>query len=208
MSEKILQIVIADDNKFFCEALQDSLNQHKEFNVLATFNDLHKLIEYTNLHSFDVLILDINFNGESSLDYLFKIKTTSSNFKIISLSTLNNNYIKNKALENGVNVFIGKDSDLSQFKDVILNCFYADKEKKRKKLSKIKIDDLIFTKRKIEILQAFFDYSDKTEKELSEILHISESAIKSHKQALFELTNSSNTQELIKFGIKKGLIIA
>ena len=38
--------------------------------------------------------------------------------------------------------------------------------------------------------------------------NLSESAIKSHKQALFELTNSSNTQELIKFGIKKGLIIA
>ncbi|MGJ8745021.1 hypothetical protein [Polaribacter sp.] len=48
----------------------------------------------------------------------------------------------------------------------------------------------------------------KKEKELSKTLHISESSLKSHKRDLFEITNTKNTPELIKFGIQQGIIIS
>jgi DNA-binding NarL/FixJ family response regulator len=201
-----LKIVIADDNKFFCEALKDSLNFHTEFNVNNIFITIESLIDFTSKNAFDVLILDINFNGTSSLDYLSDIRKTVTDFKIISLTTLNNNAIKNEAFQKGVDCFIGKDDDFSSFKHVILDCFNSDTKNENKDF-KLKINSHKLTLRKIELLQSFYKYADKTEKELSAILNISESTIKTHKRELFAITKTKNTQDLIKFGIQNGLII-
>jgi len=207
MSKTSIKIVIADDNRFFCDALKDSLNFHEELNVTNTFTTLEKLIKFTNNYKVDVLILDVNFNGESSLNFIDEIKRINKSFKIIALTTMNNNFIKEKALNNGVDIFVGKDGNLENFKEIILNCFSQEAIKKKKSTSKINIDNHIFTKRKLEILQALYIHSDKNQKELSVILNITESSLKSHKRELFEITHTKSTPELIKFGIQKSLII-
>ena len=207
MTNTPIKIVIADDNRFFCEALKDSLNQHKEFIVVDYFTTLNGLIEYTNNHFLEVLVLDVNFNGESSFDFFKKIKPEEAFFKIIALTTMNNSYMKEKAESLGIDCFIGKDSDLSKFKDVILNCYHSDDVNSKEFPNKITVGNLTFTKRKLKILQEIYVHSDKKEQELSIILAISESALKSHKRDLFEITNTKNTPDLIKFGIQNGLIV-
>lgn len=207
MIEKQIQIVLADDNRFFCEALKDSLEQHKEFKVINHFTSLTQLISFTSKNSFDILVLDINFNGQSSLDFIDQIKPQHANFKIISLTTLNNEYIQKEAQNKGVDTFVGKDSDLSDFKHVIMESLKNEKTTNGLEAKKIVIDNLTFTRRKLEILQALYDHSDKKEEAISKELNITTSALKTHKRELFEITNSSNTIELIKFGIQKGLII-
>lgn len=206
MSKEIINIVIADDNRFFCEALKDSLNVHEEFNIIQTFTDLDELIAYLNNYKFDVLILDVNFNGKNSLDFIDKIKT--HHFKIITLTTLNNEYIKDSALTSGVDKFVGKNEDFNDFKNIILEVYSTDKKKKSSSKGKITVDNKTITKRKIYILEALYKHSDKNEKELSEILNISVSSLKTHKRELFEITNTKSTPELIKYGIQKGLIVA
>lgn len=207
MSNTPIKVVIADDNRFFCEALKDSLQQHSEINVIAFFTSIKEVIQYTNNNDLDVLILDVNFNGSNSLDYINQIKGENK-FKIITLTTLNNNFIKSRALENRIDAFIGKDSDLSKFKDVIVDCYHKTESDTVETNSKIKIGNLVFTKRKLAVLQALYKHSDKKEKELSTILNITESSLKSHKRELFEITNTKSTPELIKFGIQNGLIVA
>ncbi|MDX6746092.1 response regulator transcription factor [Polaribacter sp. PL03] len=208
MMNKTIEIVIADDNRFFCDALKDSLNTHKELHILHTFTTLKALIEYTNNYNLDVLILDVNFNGESSLNFIDEIKRKNKDFKIIALTTMNNNFIKEKAINNGVDIFVGKDGDLQNFKEIILNCFFDATIPNKNTSSKINIENYTFTKRKLEVLQALYIHSNKNEKELSTILNITESSLKSHKRELFEITHTKSTPELIKFGIQKGLIVA
>lgn len=203
-----IKIVLADDNRFLCEALKDSLNQHKALQVIHFFTNLNDLILFCDENKFDILILDVNFNGLSSLDYISEIRKKEDQFKIISLTTLNNDFIRKKAIQKGVDCFIGKDTDFSLFKDVIIKCAKTNKKKKVAQQKKIKINNMVFTDRKLEILQSLYDHSDKNEKELSEILNISLSSIKTHKRELFEITNTSNANDLIKFGIQNGIIIS
>lgn len=208
MSKTKLKLVIADDNKFFVDALADSLSTHEEFEIVDKFTSINEVINYTKNNSLDILILDINFNGTSSLDYVSEIKN-GQNFKIISLTTMNNNFIKLEAKEKGIDSFVGKDTDLSNFKEEILNCYHKVSNNRLEDTSaKIEIDNLVFTKRKLEVLQALYTHSNKNGKALSAILNITEYALKSHKRDLFEITNTTNTTELIKFGIRKGLIVA
>jgi DNA-binding NarL/FixJ family response regulator len=55
MSKNTIKVIIADDNRFFCDALKDSLNQHQELSVSNTFIRLESLMEFTNNHNLDVL---------------------------------------------------------------------------------------------------------------------------------------------------------
>lgn len=208
MNKPPIQVVIADDNRFLCEALKDNLNTHKELTVLHFFTELKELINFCDENTFDVLILDVNFNSVCSLDFIQKIRKKDTQFKIISLTTLNNNYIRRKATLNGVDCFVGKDTDFSLFKDVIINCVKSKKKKKTAQPKKIEINNMIFTERKLEILQSLYSHSDKNETDLSEILSISVSSLKTHKRELFEITNTANTNELIKFGIQNGIVIS
>ncbi len=203
-----IKIIIADDNRFFCEAVIDSLKQHQEFTAGLYFTTLEDLINYTNFNTFDILILDVNFNGNNSLDHISEIKKETSNFKIIALTTLDNNFIKRKAFEQGVDEFIGKNSDFSKFKDIIIDCYQKPTIKKEIKSKKIIINNFSFTERKLGILEALYKHSDKTELELAKKLNITKHSLKTHKRELFEITNTNNIQDLIKFGIQHGLIIA
>lgn len=208
MNKPRIKIVIADDNKFFAAALKDSLKQHNEFTVIATLNTINDVINFTNNNTLDILILDVNFNGVSSLNYITVIKNSNSLFKIIALTTLNNNFIKREAEKKGIDFFVGKDTNLSNFKTKILDCFYGNiTQIKTKTSTKITVKNLTFTRRKLYVLQELYTHSEKNESELSKVLNISESTLKSHKRELFEISNTKNTSELIRFGIKNGLII-
>ncbi|TMM31095.1 response regulator transcription factor [Polaribacter aestuariivivens] len=203
---KQIKIVIADDSRFFVDALANHFSDNKKIDVVATFIDLNELIKYTNNAIFDVLVLDINFKGVNSLDYIDKIRPEKKSFKIISLTSLNNSFMKRESLKKQVDVFVGKDSDIEKFEEIIVNSLSANNQKKEIK-TKIHFDKIDFTDRKIEILKALYKHSDKTSEQIAEILNITENSLKSHKRQLFEMTNTQNTTDLVKYGIQKGLII-
>lgn len=207
LQNKPINIVIADDNSFFGAALKDSLQASGLIEVKAVFTRIAELILYTSTHNFDILILDINFDGESSLDYISKIKPLDATFKIIALTSHNNDFIKENALDKGISVFVGKDSVFKDFSKIISDCFNDHKKRIKTLPSKYLIGNIKYTKQKILVLQALYKHSDKNEADIASTLCISESSLKSHKRELFEITNTSNTRELIKFGIKNGLIL-
>ena len=206
--DQTIEVVIADDNTFLSQALAENLNNSCSINVSRTFDNLKDLIDYIPLSNFDVLILDINFNGESSLDYIEKIRTQKKDFKIIALTTLNNSFTKQMALEKGIDLFKGKNSAYENFAQTIIDCFTNETCKKSKnKSTSYFIDDTKFTQTKISVIKGLYEHSGKTEAEIAELLNISTSALKSHKRQLFEMTNTTKIVDLIKFGLNNGILI-
>ncbi|WP_010134602.1 response regulator transcription factor [Ochrovirga pacifica] len=203
MDKRIFKIIIADDNRFFADALRDFLNKKKSFDVLATCNTIDDTIKQTNSTNFDLLILDLSFRGVRSLDFIKQIRPEKSKFKIVCLTSYNNKIIKNEAIKNGVDHFLGKDDSIENFPALIKTILTSD----------IKIHNAIqpqlssceLTARQIDIIKACFIFS--TEKEIADSLGISINTLKTHKQNLFTKTSTKNNIQLIKFGIKEGIIV-
>lgn len=206
--DKPIKVVIADDNIFLAKALAENLNNCDSINVIDTFENIQNLIEYIPSSTFDILILDINFNGKSSLDYIEEIKAERKDFKIIALTTLNNSFIKQEALKKGIDLFKGKNTAYDNFDQVIIDCYNAEESTTNKSNSNSYfIDNVRFTKTKIKVLKGLYDHSEKTEVEIAAILNISTSALKSHKRELYEMTNTNKIVDLIKFGLNNGILI-
>ena len=122
----MIEVVIADDNIFLAEALAEKLNTFSDISVKQTFNNLNDLFNYLPDSKFNILILDINFNGISSLDYIGRIHTLKPGVKIIALTSLNNDFMKQEAINKGINYFKGKDSSIEYFDEYIRSCFNGD----------------------------------------------------------------------------------
>ncbi|MDO6802461.1 response regulator transcription factor [Wenyingzhuangia sp. 1_MG-2023] len=200
--EKKYKIIIADDNKFFLDALDNYLSSFKDFKIMATCNSIKETIVQTNNTNFDLLILDLSFNGEKSLDYLQQIRPKGLSFKIICLTSYNNGIIKEEAITNGIDLFIGKDNDLKNFPIAIRELLNNARQNSKNAELYLKPD---LTTRQIDIIKACFEFS--TEKDIANHLGISINTLKTHKQHIFAKTCAKNNLELIKYGIKEGIII-
>lgn len=209
MRETTIRVVIADDNTFFSETLYNSLNKTYGIHISNVINDYNTLVAYCKSASFDILILDVNFNGINTLENINSIRHSIDDFKIIILTTLENNYTKTLAHNANINAFISKNSSFKNFETIIKQCYenhfffkIAIKEK-----APIIINDIVFTERKIEILKTLYEFSYENEKQIAKRLNISFDTLKSHKKELFEMTHTNRLVDLIKFGLKNGILL-
>jgi DNA-binding NarL/FixJ family response regulator len=202
-----IKIVIADDHTFFCETLKESLQNDSKFNVVKIFTCLDSLINYTSDNLFDVLILDVNFAGKSSLDVIPKIRKNRADFKIITLTSLDTISVRQNAIKNGIDNFVSKSSDFSVFKGIILQTFNNKTNISINVPLKPAVNNITLSKRKLEILQILYLHSNKKEIEIAKFLNCSINTLKTHKQQLFEITNTTNSLDLVKYAIENGIIL-
>lgn len=206
---KKINVVIADDNIFLGQALAENLNNSKHLEITQVLDTIDNLIEFTSNNKLDILILDVNFNGKSSLDYIDKIRPERNQFKIIILTTLNNSYTKQQAIDKGIDLFKGKNAAYNNFDKVIIKCFDSNNDASLKdKPSPVLINNIKFTNTKIKVLKGLYHHSGKTEIEIAEVLNISTSSLKTHKRQLYEMTNTKRIVDLIKFGFDHGILIS
>lgn len=202
-----IRVIIADDNIFLAEALAENLNNTNDIVVNETFNNLDTLVKNLPNCIVDILILDINFNGVSALDYVQKIKAAKPKIKIIALTTLNNEFIKQDALKKGIDYFKGKDSTFEGFDNFVRKCHNENLNKRKQKSNSYTINGIKFTNTKVKVLRALYEYAEKTEDEIAEKLNISTSSLKTHKKQLYNITGTTKILDLIKFGLNNGIII-
>lgn len=196
------KVIIADDNQFFLGILENFLNTLDAFNVIACCSSIEETITHTNNKQFDALILDLSFSGIRSLDYIDTIRPNKDLFKVICLTSYNNDIILNDAIADGIDLFVGKDSDFKNFPETLLTLLNT---KENKEPYDIPQSSRILSDRQITVLKCCYQFS--TEKEICNHLNISLNTLKMHKQHLFSKTGTKNTLDLIKYGIKQGIII-
>lgn len=204
MSNKTIKAIVADDNRFFAEAIASTIDNFENFESICSITDLDNLVDALGQKSPDLLVLDVNFNGQSSLDYVDKIKELRPNMCIVSLTTMNNSFLKQEALSKGVDGFLGKDECFDDLQTKLLeiieeNAPCVSLQKKHE------FGREVFTERQLNIIRALYEFN--SEKEVAKSLFISTSTLKTHKQKLFLKTNTNNNLELVKFGIRQGIIV-
>ncbi len=209
MDSSLINIVLADDNLFLLNMIEKSLQQNDKINILAKFDNIQELVEYTPNRVFDVLVLDINFNGNSSLEYLNEIRPNENAFEIILLTTIDTPYTRAVALQNNISRLLNKNNIQTDLEFEVLDFMNSKEEEHDENESKkIIINGIVFTETKIKLLKALYENSEKNEDEIASLLCISKNSLKTHKRQLFEMSNTSKIVDLVKFGLKYGILLS
>lgn len=198
------KVIIADDEELFASLLANSLKSIDNIEVYKLVHDFEGLKEVVQSSFFDLLILDVNFRGQSSIEYLSQFGLDNKPFKTLCLTSHDNAFIEQEAYALGVDSFLDKSTKIDQLVTVITQVLRSDYKSGFEAKSKFEVDDEVFTKRQIQVMQALADYD--SEVKVSSILNISIASLKSHKQNLFVKTGTKNEKMLLKYALKHKLI--
>ena len=162
----------------------------------------------------DILLLDINMPNKNGIEVLEDIKNKNIDIKILILTVHNEIEYLLRAVDIGVDGYILKDSESAELKKAI-NYIYngenyiqpslipvLNSRLVNRNLDKEKIDSL--TKRELEVLiQVAYGMFNK---EIANILDISERTVKNHISNIFKKIDVNDRTQAAIFAIKNNLV--
>ncbi len=103
-------IVLADDHAVVRSGLRAILEEDPGLEVVAEAEDVAEVIRKLGAYKPDVLVLDINMKGESSLESIEKIRSSSPETRVVVLTMQTETEYAREALRGGANGYLLKDA--------------------------------------------------------------------------------------------------
>lgn len=124
--KKIIDIVIADDNKEFCHLLAEYFEEDDDFKVSGLVHDGKQVLEYLkNNKNPDILLLDIimpHLDGIGVMEGL-NSEELIGEMKIVALTAMGSDNIMKTVIDLGIDYYIMKPFDLEKLKKRLKQLF-------------------------------------------------------------------------------------
>jgi len=196
----LIKIGLIEDHPLFIEGLKNILLLSRPVEISFVFQSKDELLTGANAcKKIDLLISDLNLNGEICIDEITQIKSVVPNLKIIALSMYQPWEIKLDLEHSIFDAYVMKNSGtkvlLDACKAVLQGKSYFDPNIETNS-TYINPVNVLLTSREKEIVS--FLKSGKQNKEIADLLFLSEFTIKTHRQNIMRKLEVRNVAELIK----------
>lgn len=212
MEIKDIKLLICDDHTMLSQAIAGFLKEQSFVEKVFVCTNAKDTIEEFKKDKYDVVILDVNMPEMSGIELSKFLSNEYENLKIIMLSMRSDILTVKECIRNGAHGYLLKNADLTEIieaiKRVLAGKSYFSKQISESLLdsqynfSSLK-DDIFITPREREILSLVI--TEKSTKQISEALNISENTVETHRKNLMKKTNTKTTVGLVKYAIERSL---
>lgn len=205
---KEFNLIIVDDDNLVCQALNLIVNASDNINVIATGNNGHDAINLYKIHKPDVILMDIRMGEFTGLDAAEEILKSDKNAKILFLTTFADEEYIARALRLGAKGYL-----LKQNFDSIVPSIIAVMNGQRVFGDEIisKLPDIYstsipnfsnygLTERETEVVTKIAE--GLSNKEISDILFLSEGTIRNYISVILEKLNLRDRTQIAIFYYK------
>ena len=201
----MIKICIADSLPVVSQGLQSYFQGNTRMEVVASAKNLESLLNVLNNKRCDMLLLDVELEGLSSIRDIKSLLKDFPETKIILFTDVSEQMYAPTAIKAGVSAYVSKRSDLKELEGTISKVlegkvvFSETVKKSIEMLSKGKKSERLFKKlstREIEVLRYLND--GKKNKEVAQILGLDEKTISTYKLRLLAKLNVTNLVDLLK----------
>ena len=220
----VTNIAILDCQKMFVDGIISyfQLNDIK-YSIKSKFCNAQDLFDDLDIDEINVLLTELNIPDHDGFEVLERIKTDYPHIKIMIVSSFTNFKLVKKAMLNGADGFISKESTLSELTygiQEIMNgkAYIGDglstspKASSRvilKKTNDVRYEDIFLlkqklTKREQEILELIAQ--GKNSKSIGSELFISNQTVGVHRKNILKKLGLNNTASLVKFALEHHLV--
>jgi len=201
-------IVLADDHTVVRNALRLLLDAEPGFEVVAEGGDADSAVRYVRGHKPNVLILDLNMPGRSSLDAVPDIREASPNTEIVVLTMQNEPAFARRALQAGVRGDVLKeaaDAELVQaVRSAAAGDTYLQPALGARLAASADRDGSELSDRERDVLRLIA--LGHTNAEVAEQLYISIRTVESHRAHIQQKLRLSSRAELVRYALEHGLV--
>ncbi|QBG46850.1 response regulator transcription factor [Verrucomicrobia bacterium S94] len=203
----IIRILVVDDNQLMRRGLIGSLEIEPDLKVIGEAASGEEALDFIKQETPDVITMDYQMPGDNGVVTCRKILEQLPEARIILLSVFDSEEDVWQAVRAGVKGYLTKksgDADelLEAIRNVALGGDYFPPVIARKLEDRLKQPDL--TKREMEILKLLAE--GNTNKEMAEILGISDVTVKLHLSNLREKLGAVDRTQAVVLAYKKGIL--
>lgn len=214
------RVVIADDHQIVVEGLAAMINNHDDFTVCGTANDMRQCVTQLRECTPDILLTDLNMPGKNGVPMLNELREQFPFLKIIVLTMYYDVRLMKELEGCEINGFMMKNSTSQDLIDA-LSAVKAGNLYKHPKLESLDANYDFAISMNDEIKDAFSrQYSlgnrelevlmlvalGKSSPEIAESLHISVETVSTHRKNLKYKIGLKNSAEIAAFAVRNQLI--
>lgn len=210
-----INIIIVDDHLLFSQALNGLVSNFKEFNVLAVLNNGKELVDYISKGNTlpEIVLMDIQMPIMNGIEATNWLKENKPNIKVLALSMECDETTILAMLRAGAKGYLLKDihPDIlyHALNQVNLNGFYYTENITNTLLNSINKPErkhhIELKDRELEFLK--LTVSEKTYKEIAEIMCLSPKTLENYRESLFEKLEVKSRIGLVIYAIKEKIVI-
>jgi len=204
-----LRIVIADDHSVVRRGLRQLLENEDGLEVVAEADDIDSARRYTRGHKPDVLVLDLNMPGGSTLDAIPSIREESPDTKIVILTMQNEPAYAREALSAGVLGYVLKEAADTELVEAVRRAAAGDTYLNPRLGARVAAapppgppDGL--SEREVEVLRMIA--LGHTNTEIANSLYLSVRTVETHRAHIQQKLRLASRAELVRYALEHHLI--
>jgi two-component system response regulator NreC len=205
-----IRIVLADDHAVVRRGLARPHDAEPGFEVVASVGDVEAALRTTRGHKPDVLVLDLNMPGGSSLDAIPRIRSASPQTQIAVLTMQDEPAFARQALSAGALAYVLKEAADDELVTAVRRAAAGETYLNPQLGARMAAepppagppDDL--SEREVEVLRMIaLGY---TNAEIAERLYLSIRTVESHRAHIQQKLRRSSRADLVRYAIQNGLV--
>jgi two-component system, NarL family, response regulator NreC len=204
-----IRVVIADDHAVVRRGLRQVLEAEKGFEVVAEAADLETARRYTRGHRPDVLVLDLNMPGGSSLEGIPEIRAECPETQIVVLTMQNEPAYARHALGAGALGYVLKESAESELVEAIRRAAAGDTYLNPRLGARVAAEPPPglpdgLSEREVEVLRMIA--LGHTNAEIAEQLFLSVRTVETHRAHIQQKLRLGSRSELVRYALDHRLV--
>lgn len=213
--ENNIKIIIVDDHEIFRNGLKMVLGKLKYVDIVGEADNGQVFVDLIRTTPADVVLMDIEMPLMNGIDATKLAIKEFPELKVIALTMFNDDDYIQSMMDAGVRGFLIKNVNRETLGKAIQTVFkggtfYSEElfnffTRKFTVPPKEEEPEISFTAREKEILQLLAE--GLSNKEIADVLYISERTVVGHKSNLLAKTGTKSAISLLAFAIKKKLVI-
>jgi two-component system response regulator NreC len=205
----MIRVVIADDHAFVRRGLRQVLDAEEGFDVVAEAADLESARRYTRGHRPDVLVLDLNMPGGSSLDGIPEIRAECPDTQIVVLTMQNEPAYARHALGAGALGYVLKESAESELVEAIRRAAAGEAYLNPRLGARVAAEPRPglpggLTEREVEVLRMIA--LGHTNAEIAEQMYLSVRTVETHRGHIQQKLRLGSRSELVRYALEHKLV--
>ncbi|HLY48450.1 MAG TPA: response regulator transcription factor [Solirubrobacteraceae bacterium] len=204
-----LRIVIADDHSVVRRGLRQLLENEAGLEVVAEADDIESARRYTRGHKPDVLVLDLNMPGGSTLEAIPDIREESPETRIVILTMQNEPAYAREALGAGVLGYVLKEAADTELVEAVRRAAAGDTYLNPRLGARVAATPPPgppggLSDREVEVLRMIA--LGHTNAEIAETLFLSVRTVETHRAHIQQKLRLGSRSELVRYALDHGLI--
>lgn len=204
------QIFIVDDHQMVIDGLKLLIGNDSGFKIVGESNDPVKVPEMLNAMNVDILLTDVSMPGMSGVELTRLISKQRPDIKILALSMFGDANVVTEMIDAGISGFILKNTGRQELMEALDKIaagqhYYApDITHQLVKSLKENKEGNHLTDREVEIIRMI--EKEFSNKQIADMLFISERTIETHRKNIFRKTNTQTVVGLLKYAYERKII--